>query len=88
MVTVMVSSTANQGKSTVALIIEDALQKAGISFSYEEDDLEMQERTLEFVKRTEKNIAEDKIKDYGLEVNLVEVNLSTLQELKESIKGR
>lgn len=80
-VNVTISSTAGQGKSTIALIIEKALTEAGIEYNYGEDDIEMLERDLTFIHRTAKNLEEDKIKDYG-----INVNLSTKQLKRDCIK--
>lgn len=75
-VKVTISSTAGQGKSTVAFIIQKALIDAGIDFKWEEDDIELKEMSLGFMVRTSKAIHEDKIRDYGIKVNLATKQLN------------
>ena len=82
-ISVDIEAGAGQGKSTVALIIERALTEAGIDFSYNKDDLEMKERSPEFIQRTLINMKLDKIKDYG-----IHVKMATKQIARESIKGK
>lgn len=70
MIKVIISGKANTGKSTVALIIEKALQDAGITTSYVEDELEMKERTHSFVYRVLADVENRNVAKYGIKVEL------------------
>lgn len=75
-VIVKIGGVVGAGKSTVAFIIEKALMDAGIPFQYDEDDLEMIERTPVFTIGTSEDLREDKVKDYGINVHLKTIQLN------------
>ena len=72
---IKIGGTTGAGKSTVAIIIEQALMDAGINYRYEEGDSEMEERTTSFIDRTLENLEQGKVRDYGITVNLKTVPL-------------
>lgn len=88
-VIIKIGGTAGAGKSTVAFILEQALTEAGIDYKYEEDDLEIQDRSESFITNTIMNLKLDKVKDFGITANIKTCQLNREcygKDIKEVMK--